>query len=380
MPRAGRGNGMKKITRPPAKNHGNPPKTASIDPDRIRRNLLDWFDRKKRAMPWRAKRTAYRTVVSEFMLQQTQVATVIPYFERFVEQFPNFLSLARAPEAEVLRAWSGLGYYRRARLLHAAAKSIVEEHAGRLPKSVEELRELPGLGAYTVAAVGSIALGLPLAAVDGNVRRVLSRLFTIPSSIPLSGMDSYAEKLLDARRPGDWNEAMMELGATICRPNVPVCSDCPVSGQCRAFAKGKVNQYPRVKAGIASVTVREIAVAAFRGKRFLLVRRPADSSFGGMWEFPRWDGGRKSAVAERSPEEVLGALTGLRAIKAVRVGGSRSTFTHHKVVTELYRVGVAGKGNVHLTDHEAHAWVTPEEAREFAMGSAQKRLLALLAR
>ncbi len=193
--------------------------------------LLRWYRRHARKLPWRQTRDPYRIWVSEVMLQQTRVAAAIPYFERFIERFPDVESLARAPEEELLRAWSGLGYYSRARNLQRAAKLIAER--GSIPNDYDALRELPGIGQYTAAAVASIAFNQPYAVVDGNVRRVLSRV-----ACRNEGLDEMAEALLDRKHPGRYNQALMELGATVCLPREPHCGACPVAALCTASVMG----------------------------------------------------------------------------------------------------------------------------------------------
>jgi A/G-specific adenine glycosylase len=194
---------------------------------RFRRRLLAWFDRHKRDLPWRQDRDPYRVWLSEIMLQQTRVAAVTDHYQKFLRRFPTIEKLASGRESTILAAWSGLGYYRRARMLHAAAKKIVQEHGGKFPTSVEDLRALPGIGRYTAAAIASIAFEQPVAVVDGNVERVVQRVQG--KNLAGEGLWRTAEELLDRRRPGDFNQAVMELGATVCLPREPPCLLCPVS-------------------------------------------------------------------------------------------------------------------------------------------------------
>jgi A/G-specific adenine glycosylase len=246
----------------------------------FRRRLLKWFDQHKRDLPWRQDRDPYRVWLSEIMLQQTRVAAVIHHYERFLRRFPRVEKLARAREASVLAAWSGLGYYRRARMLHAAAKKIVNERAGKFPTSATELRTLPGIGRYTAAAVASIAFDEPVAVVDGNVERVLQRL----SGMRLAGESLWlaAQRILNTDRPGDFNQAMMELGATVCLPRQPKCSLCPVSQMCatRGELSARVPGIRQEKRWI------QYALDHRNGSVFL-VKRPATASLmPGMWELP----------------------------------------------------------------------------------------------
>ena len=254
--------------------------------DFIRRTLLDHFDRTARDLPWRKDRTPYRVLVSEVMLQQTRVETVIPYYHRWLRRFPDVHALAEAPLDDVLKAWEGLGYYSRARNLHRTAREVCLRYGGELPDAKAELRSLPGVGEYTAGAVSSIAFSRPEAAVDGNVRRVLSRLDDLEDPRP-AGLRDRALELVDRRRPGDFNEALMELGATICRPRDPRCRECPLAPACRALAAGTVGQRPPPKRRKAPPTVRiDVAVVLDPQDRALFARRPLDGLLAGLWEFP----------------------------------------------------------------------------------------------
>ena len=253
---------------------------------RFRQCLLEWFDRHKRDLPWRQDRDPYRVWLSEIMLQQTRVAAVTEHYQRFLQRFPTVEKLAAAREASVLAAWSGLGYYRRARMLHAAARNIVKERAGGFPASAEELRELPGVGRYTAAAIASIAFDQPVAVVDGNVERVLQRM----RGKNLTGEHLWqaAEELLSKKRPGDFNQAMMELGATICLPRQPRCLMCPVSSLCATRGELKL----KTPAKEARQRKREIVYALdYRNGSIFLVQRPRKATLmPGMWELPEVTG------------------------------------------------------------------------------------------
>jgi A/G-specific adenine glycosylase len=247
---------------------------------RFRWRLLEWFDRHKRDLPWRQNRDPYRVWLSEVMLQQTRVAAVVDHYRRFLRRFPTIGKLAAARESSVLAAWSGLGYYRRARMLHAAAKQIVKAHGGRLPESAKDLRGLPGIGRYTAAAIASIVFDEPVAVVDGNVERVLQRA----QGKNLAGDNVWraAGELLSRRRPGDFNQAMMELGATICLPRHPQCLLCPVSDLCatRGELPRAQNQTRQVKREI------DYALACLDGAVFLIKRPKTSALMPGMWELP----------------------------------------------------------------------------------------------
>jgi A/G-specific adenine glycosylase len=256
----------------------------STDGQSFRRQLLNWFERHKRDLPWRQDRDPYRIWLSEVMLQQTRVAAVADHYERFLRRFPTIQKLASARESSVLAAWSGLGYYRRARMLHAAARKIAKENSGKLPERAEDLRALPGIGRYTAAAVASIAFGQPVAVVDGNVERVLRRV----RGKNFGGEELWrvAGELLSRRRPGDFNQAMMELGATICLPRQPRCLLCPVSDLCAT--RGEM---PKPGKG-SRQTRREIHYAlACRGDSIFLVQRSTTATLmPGMWELPEIPG------------------------------------------------------------------------------------------
>jgi len=248
---------------------------------KFRRRLLAWYDVHRRELPWRVSRDSYRVWLSEIMLQQTRVAAVIEHYHEFLRRFPTVKRLAAAREASVLAAWSGLGYYRRARMMHAAAKMIVRERGGSFPTNAEELRKLPGVGRYTAAAIASIAFDKPAAVVDGNVERVLQRI----SGKRLAGEELWAASnhLLDAKRPGDFNQAMMELGATVCTPRIPTCLMCPVMKLCATRGELAATSKPMPQ------KKREIHYALnCRNGEVLLVQRAPDASLmPGMWELPQ---------------------------------------------------------------------------------------------
>jgi A/G-specific adenine glycosylase len=265
---------------------------------RFRRRLLSWFRRNKRDLPWRRTRDPYRIWLSEIMLQQTRVAAAIPYYRRFLKRFPTVRHLARACPADVLGGWAGLGYYSRARNLHRAAREIVTLRGGRFPRDRESALQLPGIGRYTAAAILSIAYEEPLAALDGNVARVLARLGAIRGDLRQSQtwkqLDRAAGALLARQAPGNWNEAMMELGATVCTPFSPRCEQCPVKRWCRARSLGIAEQVPapRRKSPAVVVTIAAAVLLDPRG-RTLLVRQPNGDGaiFSHLWQFPAVEAG-----------------------------------------------------------------------------------------
>ena len=254
----------------------------------LRTGLTRWYDRSKRDLPWRRTRDPYAIWISEVMLQQTRVAAVIPYYERFLRRFPDPAALAEAPEAELLAMWSGLGYYSRARNLQKGARQIAER--GAFPGTYAKLIDLAGIGTYTAAAIASISFGLPHAVVDGNVRRVIARI----TNDGHADTQSVADQLLDRRDPARWNQAIMELGATICLPREPRCSECPIAAHCKARAAGTAKDLPLKKAKPAPEHFNKTLLVIRRGRRFLLIPSPRVEGF---WDLPEpFPGTRAGAV------------------------------------------------------------------------------------
>jgi A/G-specific adenine glycosylase len=258
---------------------------AKVRLSEFRRPILAWFDVHARDLPWRRSSEPYPVWVSEIMLQQTRVAAVLDHYTRFMERFPSIVSLALAREDEVLAAWSGLGYYRRAKLLHRAAQFIVREHQGSLPRTAEELRKLPGIGEYSAAAIASIAFGEPVAVVDGNVQRVIQRVFQSGEPVTAQWIRTHAGTLLDPKRPGDFNQSMMELGATVCLPKKPLCLTCPLQTLCATRGEHAVERgKPMRSQQIAYALLCRNTAGA---RHVLLEKRPQSvSQMPGMWELP----------------------------------------------------------------------------------------------
>jgi A/G-specific adenine glycosylase len=274
----------------------------------FQRRLLAWFRAHQRDLPWRASRDPYRIWVAEVMLQQTRIAAALPYYHRFLKTFPTIESLARAPQEKVLQLWSGLGYYSRARNLHRTAQEIASRHDGEFPRTLDAALALPGIGRYTAAAVLSIAYNQPLAVLDGNVARVLARLSAIRGDLRTQDrwrhLGELAQTLLAPSAPGDWNQALMELGETICTPQIPRCGACPVSRFCLARVRGLTREIPAPRRKRAPVIIR-IAAAILRDPRgrTILVRDPGahdDVLFSRMWQFP-------AIEVARDPEAELAA-------------------------------------------------------------------------
>ena len=344
----------------------------------VREPLLAWFDAHKRDLPWRRSRDPYAVWISEVMLQQTQVPTVVPYWRRFVERFPTAEALAAAPLSEVLSLWRGLGYYARARNLHRAAKAVVREHGGRLPSDPQKLRELPGFGRYTTGAVASIAFDQPVAAADGNAARVLSRLFRIEGRPGDARREARlwakAAQLVEGPRPGDFNQALMELGAVICRPEDPSCLLCPVRGCCAALRSGRIGELPGAKVRPARKHLRLAVAVCRRSSDVLLGMREEKGLFGGLWELPCAELSGRS-----SPSRALFALRGTLGA-SIRLGESlgcvRRTLTHRELELNLYDVTARSEPRPSHR-YQEFRWVSPAEAQKLGMSTAMQRALEL---
>lgn len=339
----------------------------------IRALLLAFYDASARALPWRGSGDPYRILVSEVMAQQTRIETVIPYYHRWLERFPDVRALADAAEDDVLREWAGLGYYSRARNLHAAARIIRERHGGAVPGDWDALRALPGIGEYTAGAVASIAFGVRAPAVDGNVRRVLARLLDEPAP-GARLLAEVAAALVDPDRPGDFNQALMELGSRICTPRAPRCGLCPLQAHCAARAAGTQLERPAPKPR-ASIPAFDMATAVLRDEagRVLLVRRPPRGLLAGMWHFPSRelaaDESAEAAALDLAHRELGGAQRGTPSDGPV----VEHTFSHRR---ERYRcVIVPVSGAPRPTRRQR--WVDAD-ASALGLPRAQQKIHALL--
>ncbi|RPH68519.1 MAG: A/G-specific adenine glycosylase [Myxococcaceae bacterium] len=342
------------------------PVRNSVPAAELRAALLRWYDAQARDLPWRRTRDPYAIWVSEVMLQQTQVSVVLPYWSAFLARFPDVAALARASLDEVLAGWRGLGYYARARNLHRAARGMMERHGGRLPDDVAALRALPGFGRYTVGAVASIAFGRAVPLVDGNVARVLARLFGIEGSSGDVAREkqlwALAGTLVEGERPGDWNQALMELGATVCRPEQPTCLLCPVRARCVALASGRVADIPARKAPPRRLALHLALAAARRGDAVLLVRRDGTGLFGGLWELPGVEcapGSELEALRARWPEVGPAPRP---------LGRVERTLTHRALTLDVFAV----EG---LEPPEGARWVTAAEASTLGISAAMQAVL-----
>ena len=345
----------------------------------LRRTLLDWYRANRRALPWRATRDPYAIWISEAMLQQTRVETAIPYYERFLARFPDVQALAGADRDAVLGVWAGLGYYSRARNLHAAARVVVDRFAGELPDDAETLRSLPGVGRYTAGAVASIAYDRPEPVVDGNVARVLARLHAIRddvrSSATLRRLWEEAGALARGPHPGDLNQALMELGATVCTPRAPRCSACPVARHCEAHRLGEAESLPVRSKPAAPRRVEAVAALVLRRGRALAVRRPS-GLLAGLWDLP----GGELARGERPAAGVRRALrerVGLSVARAQRAGAVEHAFSHRRLRLHVYRCDTP-EGRVRLRDFDGHRWLAPGSFARLPQGAVTRKAFDLV--
>jgi A/G-specific adenine glycosylase len=357
-----------------------PDLSAATDLPRLRRDLDQWYDRHRRDLPWRRTTDPYAVWVSEVMLQQTQVATVIPYFMRWLERFADIVRLAAADGQTVLKLWEGLGYYARARNFHRAAQIVVQEHGGQVPGDPAAFRALPGVGDYIAAAVLSIAFDRPLAVVDGNVKRVLTRFLKMetPVNAPSAhkALAPIATRWLDPRNPGRFNQAVMELGALVCTPRGPRCDRCPLAYDCRSLADGCQSQYPRRLARRSAPTYRLVAAVVFRQDRLLIVQRPAEGLLGGLWEFPAMP-----LTPAHAPESTATAgiseILGIRIRVAEHLGQIRHAYTHFKIEAEIFRCAWQA-GRVRRRGPAAHRWVTPGQLADYPLTGAAHKVRAIV--
>jgi A/G-specific adenine glycosylase len=339
--------------------------------------LLAWFEGRERNVPWRTERNPYRVWVAEVMAQQTRLDTVLPYYGRFIERFPDIASLAGAELDQVLKSWEGLGYYARARHLHSAAREVVERYGGELPRDPGQLRELAGIGAYTAGAIASLAFGMPEPAVDGNARRVLSRLFDLADPNP-AVLDEAARALL-APCPDSAariNQAIMDLGGAVCTPRRPDCPACPVRGECLALGRDTVSERPPTLPR-RTLPHQEVAVGVvWRDGRVLIARRPEAALLGGLWEFP----GGKIEPGESPAETVVRELREELEID-VRTGELIAridhAYSHFRVTLHAHHAEwVAGEPRPRAAT--AWLWADPTELAEFAFPKASQRIIAAI--
>lgn len=362
-----------------------PAATPALDEavlSRVRHALLTWYQAHRRKLPWRAHNDPYAIWVSEVMLQQTQVATVEPYYRRWLAAFPNVRALAAASESQVLQLWQGLGYYSRARSLHRGARHVVAE-GGELPRSAEALRRLPGIGPYTAGAIASIAFGLDEPLVDGNVIRVLTRLFALPGDPRKAAVQkqlwAIARQLLPTGHAGDFNQALMELGALRCTPRRPLCGQCPVAAQCRARALDEVERFPELSKRPAITPVSHTAAIAERAGRLLVAQLRADAPrWGGLWLFPTVEQSADESPAQAA-QRALSQFASLRSSTANPLHTITHSVTRYKITLTLCACQDV-KGTTRRTDACAELrWLELDALTELAMPAPQRKLAEWLA-
>ncbi len=343
---------------------------------RITEKLLAWYGKHARQLPWREIRDPYATWISEIMLQQTRVDTVIPYFHNWLREFPTIHDLAEADEDQVLKAWEGLGYYSRARNLHKASRILIEKHDGKLPRNLKDLQNLPGVGRYTAGAIASIAYDIPAPILDGNLRRVLTRLFKIQTPIQTAATEKrlwkIAAELLPEHNPGDFNQALMELGALVCLPTKPDCSSCPLAADCLANQLGIQESLPIRKTKEPPPHFQVAAAVIENDGLVLLAKRPPDGLLGGLWEFP----GGKQEGSESLPETLIREIREELELD-IEVGEALGTFqhayTHYSVTLHAFRCrGISDE--VQLNYHTEVSWTELQALSSFPMGKLDRMI------
>ena len=353
---------------------------VSVEIIKFQKDLIRWYNQHHRQLPWRETKDPYHIWVSEVMLQQTQVKTVLPFYQRFLERFSRLKTLAEADLQDVLKIWEGLGYYARARNLHQGAKMVIQEHGGFVPDNMKELRMIPGVGEYIASAVLSIAFGQAHAVVDGNVKRVLARLFQIETPVNKSGADKafkkVAAKILDEREPGVFNQAVMELGATLCKPKNPECAICPLESFCIAHRSGNVDAYPK---RVKMKSVPEYMIVAgivHKNSRVLITRRKPKGLLGGLWEFP---GGKilsgekaEAACIREIKEEVNLVVEVDRHLTRVK-----HAYTHFRIVMDIFICRFVS-GRVRLNGPTDYRWLKLHELDQYPFPRANRKFIPLL--
>jgi len=338
---------------------------------RLASRLLNWYDQNKRILPWRLSGLSpYAVWVSEIMLQQTRVETVIPYYEKWLRLFPTVEALANASEHDVLNAWEGLGYYSRARNFHKAAKLVVEKYNGELPRDLDELRTLPGIGRYTVGALASIVFGMDEPALDGNLKRVYARLFDVSEPIDSTDGEKILWKLAKDNLPkgkaADFNQALMDLGAMVCVPKNPRCLICPVMKECQARENGTQAIRPVKKVKKTVPQFIHAAGVIIKGGKVLLAQRPVTGLLGGMWEFP-------NARVEQDPAKelvkVLRAAYNLKVQRKEAVGVVQHAYTHFKVTVHAFRCELTS-----IPKAKNLKWVALGKLDEYPMGKVNREI------
>lgn len=337
---------------------------------RLSTRLLAWYNTHKRILPWRDHPDPYAVWVSEIMLQQTRVETVIPYFEKWMKQFPTIKKLAKADEQDVLNAWEGLGYYSRARNLHKAAKIVAEKFNGELPRDLDDLHSLPGIGKYTVGAIASMAFKMDEATLDGNLRRVFSRLFDVKefadSPVGEKTLWELARKNLPKGKAGDYNQALMDVGATICLPKNPRCLLCPLMELCEARKNGTQALRPVLKPKKKIPQYVDVVAVVVKSKKVLLNQRPADGLLANMWEFP-------NARVEQNPDseltKAIKSTTKIQVKKKEALGLVNHAYTHFKVTVHVYQCDL-----ISTPKNKKLKWVNISDLENYPMGKIDRQI------
>jgi A/G-specific adenine glycosylase len=345
-------------------------------------SLLAWYEKHARDLPWRRLNNPYAIWIAEVMLQQTRVETVIPYYQRWLTRFPKVEALAEASRDEVLGLWEGLGYYQRAHNMYEAAKMIVQDQNGELPRRVEELVQLPGIGPYTAAAIAAIAFNQDVVAMDGNLRRVFSRQMdlTIDPRSPEGGRQlmAFAIDLLPTGRASTFNQALMDLGATICVPRDPACDQCPLAVHCKAFQRGVQNERP-IRSTRPAVPHHIVAAAVLRqGRKVLIGRRPQGELLGGLWEFPGGTlerGETLESCLRRELEEELGVDVEIGS----ELGAYKHAYTHYKVTVHAFECSLL-TGKPETRYHSELRWVTISKLEQYPMGKVDRAIARQIAK
>jgi A/G-specific adenine glycosylase len=346
----------------------------------LRQTLIEWYLANHRDLPWRNTKNPYHIWVSEVMLQQTQVNTVLPYYREFLRRFPDIRRLARANLQEVLKVWEGLGYYARARNLYNAAGMVLDQHRGAVPSSWQEFRKLPGVGDYIAAAVLSIAFEKPYPVVDGNVKRVLSRLLVMEEAVNQPSSHKIyrlaAADILESSQPGTFNQAMMELGAMVCKPQKPLCHACPVQTHCKAHRSNRTTEFPK-KLQKPPTPQHQIAVGVvFKNGRVLITRRKDDGLLGGLWEFPggKIRAGEKSeAACLREIKEEVNLTVGIEA----HLCSVKHAYTHFKILMDVFCCSYIS-GRVKLKGPVDYDWIELDRLEAYPLPKANHKFLPQL--
>jgi A/G-specific adenine glycosylase len=344
-------------------------------------SLLVWWDKNRVALPWRGAADPYAVWVSEVMLQQTQIATVIPYYERWMAALPSVTALAAAPLTQVLKLWEGLGYYSRARNLRVAAQMVVDKYNGRIPTTAKELQKLPGVGRYTAGAIASIAFNEPTPVLDGNVIRVLARLFDLAEDVTKTAVKNHlwglAADQVPPKRPGDYNQALMELGQTICLPAAPRCHECPIADPCLARQRGTQLERP-VKPPRAAIPHYDVAAGVIwrEDSRLLIAQRPLDGLLGGLWEFPggKLENGETAPQALRREirEELVMEIAVERPLQPIK-----HAYTHFRITLHPFHARWLSGEPQHIGVAD-HAWVALADLERYPFAVTDQKIIAQL--